>query len=120
MSGYGRARIVEALDTVEGINGHASAPDSPVAGDAWPRWVIARYGGKLALTMLNEYDVLAILPAGYSPTTVEQADGLLPMLSAALAKVGTLTSAEPVSIQVADSSTMPGLRIRMTPREATR
>jgi hypothetical protein len=116
----GRARIVEALATVEGINAHPSAPDAPVAGDAWPRWVTSTYAGKLSLVLTHQYDVLAILPAGYAATTVEQADGLLPMLSAALAKVGTLATAEPVSIQVADSSTMPGLRIRMTPREATR
>lgn len=116
----GRARVVEALATVEGIHAHPSAPDAPVAGDAWPVWVVSGYGGKLSLVLTHEYDVLAVLPAGYSATTVEQADGLLPMLSAALAKAGTLTSAEPVAIQVADSSTMPGLRIRITPREATR
>ena len=117
---YGRARVVEALATVESINAHPSAPDAPVAGDAWPVWVIANTTGKLALALVNSYDVLVILPAGYSATTVEQADGLVPMLVAALAKVGTVPTAEPVQIQVADSSTMPGLRIRITPREATR
>lgn len=120
MSVSGRARIVEALNTVEGITAYPSAPDAPVAGNAWPVWVIARFTGKLALVPVNDYDVLAILPAGYSATTVEQADGLMPMLAAALSKVGTITTAEPVAIQVADSSTMPGLRIRITPREASR
>lgn len=117
---YGRARIVEALGTVEGINAHASAPDAPVAGDAWPVWVIANMAGKLALVPVNSYDVLTILPAGYSISTVERADGLMPMLVSALSKVGTVPTAEPVQIQVADSSIMPGLRIRITPREATR
>ena len=112
----GRSRLVEALATVEGITAYPSLPDAPTRGSAWPVWVMARYAGKLALVPLNDYDVLVILPAGYALDTVEQADGLLPMVAGALAKVGTLTTAEPVAIQVADSSTMPGLRIRVTPR----
>lgn len=97
-----------------------SAPDTPAKGSAWPVWETTRYAGKLALVGLNDYAVLVILPNGYAPETVEQADGFAPMVAAALAKVGTLTTAEPIALQVADSSTMPALRFRMTPREATR
>lgn len=115
-----RGRIVEALATVEGINGHATKPDAPVAGDAWPVWAMTNYGGKLSLVALTDYDVVAIVPAGYAVTTIEATDGLLPMLAAALSKVGTLTNAVPDSVLVADSSTMPAVRLRITPREATR
>jgi hypothetical protein len=114
----GRERIVSALGTVAQLSAYPSAPDNPVAGDAWPVWVMGRYAGKLGLTLVNDYDVLAILPAGYAATTVETGDGLLWPLSSALAKVATLVTAEPVAIQVG-SSTMPGLRIRCTPRDTT-
>jgi hypothetical protein len=113
----GRARIVEALATVEGISPHATNPDAPIAGDAWPVWVIANFSGKLSRLPVNDFDVLCILPASYAPTTVESADGFMPLLATALGKVGTVQTAEPVAIQVADSSTMPGLRIRVTARE---
>jgi hypothetical protein len=112
-----RTRIVDALGTVEGINAHPTTPDAPTAGDAWPVWVMGRVAGKLGRTLINEYDVLAILPAGYVVATVEQADGLMPRLVGALMLVGTVTTAEPIAMQVADSSTMPALRIRLTPRE---
>jgi len=113
----GRKRIVEALATVEGISAHITNPDAPVAGDAWPVWVISNYTGKLCSVAVADYDVLCILPAAYAPTTVESGDGFLPLLATALSKVGTVQTAEPVAIQIADSSTMPGLRIRVTPRE---
>jgi len=116
----GRARIVEALNTVEGLTATPTTPDTPSKGSAWPVWEMTRFAGKLALVPVNDYAVLVVLPNGYAPETVEQADGFLPMVAAALAKVGTLTTAEPVAIQIADSSTMPGLRFRITPREATR
>jgi hypothetical protein len=112
-----RTRIVDALATIEGVNPHATTPDAPVAGDAWPVWVMGRVAGKLAHTLVNDYDVLAILPAGYVLATVEQADGLVPKLVGALSLVGTVATAEPIAMQVADSSTMPALRIRLTPRE---
>lgn len=114
----GRTRIVEALATVPGLNPSVTNPDAPVAGSAWPVWVIARYlAGKLSRPWANDYDVLLVLPAGYAATTVESADGFLPVVAAALSRVGVVQTAEPVAIQVADSSTMPGLRIRVTPRE---
>lgn len=115
-----RDRIAGALGTVEGINPHTTTPDAPTWGDAWPVWVMGRNTGKLSLTLINDYDVLAILPAGVLATTVESADGLVPLLVGALAKVGTVATAEPISMQVADSSTMPAVRVRLTPREATR
>jgi hypothetical protein len=79
---------------------------------------MARYqAGKLKAPWANDYDVLVCLPAAYAPTTVESGDGFLPVVAAALSSVGLVQTAEPVAIQVADSSTMPGLRIRVTPRE---
>jgi hypothetical protein len=116
----GRSLIVEALETVEGLSVTTTTPDTPVRGSAWPVWVMARFAGKLSLVPVNDFDVLVILPNGYLPETVEQADGFMPMVAAALSKVGTVTTAEPIAIQVADSSTMPALRFRITPREATR
>lgn len=116
----GRSRIIEALKTVEGINPHATTPDAPTAGDAWPVWTITNYGGKLSMLAVNEYAVLVLLPAGHALSTVELADGLTPQVAAALSKIGTVTTAEPVAIQVATGSVMPGLRLRVTPREATR
>lgn len=112
-----RQAIVDALATVEGVSPHYTNPDAPVAGDAWPVWVIANFSGKLCRVVVNDFDVLAILPASYAPTTVESGDGLMPLLATALSKVGTVQTAEPVAIQVADSSTMPGLRVRVTPRK---
>lgn len=115
-----RDRIAAALGTVDGITAHTTTPDAPTWGDAWPVWVIGRNSGKLSLTLVNDYDALAILPAGVLASTVESADGLVPRLVAALAKIGTVATAEPISMQVADSSTMPAVRVRLTPREATR
>lgn len=112
-----RDDLVTALATVPGISALTTSPDAPVAGSAWPRWVQTRYvGGKLHLIAVNDYDVYAVLPNGAEAATVEQGDGLLPMLAAALLPVAAIDFAEPVSIQFDEGQTMPGIRIRLTPK----
>lgn len=114
----GRDKLVAALATVPGLTATATNPDTPVAGSAWPVWVMARFqAGKLSHPYVNDYDVHVVLPSGYIATTVESGDGFVPVVAAALKTVGLVQTAEPIAIQVADSSTMPALRIRVTPRE---
>jgi len=113
-----RDAIVEALGTVTGLTPSTTTPVAPVPGSAWPRWVITNYqGGKLCALAVHDYDVWVVLPNDVPEETVETADGLLAEVATALGKVGTVISAQPVAIQLDDASTMPGFRVRLTPRK---
>src|SRR5262245_56614296 len=102
-----RDAIVAALATVPSLTPTSTTPVAPVPGSAWPRWVITNYqGGKLCALAVHDYDVWVALPNDVPEETVEAADGLLPIVVAALAKVGTVVSAQPVAIQNEDTSTM--------------
>lgn len=113
-----RDAIVAALGTVPGLAPSTTNPPAPGAGSAWPRWVETQYqNGKLCTPGVNVYDVFVVLPNDAPEETVETADGLLPQIAGALARVGTVTNASPVAIALDEGSTMPGLRIRLTPRK---
>lgn len=113
-----REAIVTALGTVPGLAPSVTNPQAPTPGAAWPRWVTTNYqNGKLCALAVPDYDVYIVLPNDVAEETVESADGLLPAIAAALGRVGTVISAQPVAIQLDDSSTMPGLRVRLTPRK---
>ena len=106
-----------ALATVPGITVHASAPDAPAAGSAWPKWTESRLqGGKLTQPLAHTFEVLAVLPPGYGAATVEAADEVLPALVAALARVAAVDVADPVQLTYQPGNTVPALRIRCTPR----
>lgn len=113
-----RDDIAAALATVPGLTPTVATPVAPVPGNAWPRWVVTNYQrGKLSSLPVPDYDVWVVLPNDAPETTVETADGLLPQVAAALGKVGTVVSAQPVAIALEDTSTMPGIRVRLTPRK---
>jgi hypothetical protein len=61
----------------------------------------------------DQYDVLVTLPGDYAPTTVDDGDGFRDVVGLALARLGRVAYAEPVSIAFADRQTMPGLRFRL-------
>lgn len=113
-----RAVLVAALARVDGITAHATAPDNPVAFDAFPRWALSDYKrGRLGLVAVHTYDVLVILPAGYEPDTVTQGDSLLDVVAAALWDVAEIQNADPIQLTFgANNPAMPALRIRVIPR----
>lgn len=114
-----RAAIVTALSGVAGINAHSTAPDNPVAFDAFPRWARTNYtGGRLQTLGTHEYDVMVILPAGYEPDTVAQGDSLLDAVAAALYPIARVDTADPIKLVFGPAGRgveMPALRIRVTP-----
>ena len=112
-----RAVLVAALAVVDGIQAHASAPDNPVAFDAFPRWALSDFHrGRLGLVASHEYDVLVILPAGYEPDTVSQGDSLLDTIASALWDVADIGNADPIQLTFGNQTPMPALRIRVIPR----
>lgn len=107
---------MEALATVPGLTVYPSAPDNPVAFDAFPRWAQTRYqGGRLQALAIHSYDAMVILPAGYEPDTVVQGDSLLDRTVAALLTVGVVQDAEPIQLTFNAGTAMPALRIRIVP-----
>lgn len=113
----GRAAIVAALGTVTSLVALPAAPDNPTSGAAWPRWALSQFHGeRLSVVDEHQYDVLVVLPAGYAPETITQADGLLHELSVALSPVCRIDTAEPVQITFQAGESMPGIRMRCIPR----
>lgn len=111
--GATRKSIVDTLNGIDGITGYSSAPDQATAGAAWPRWIQSTYDGPLCTLARDQYDVLVTLPGDYAPTTVDDGDGFRDVVGLALARLGRVAYAEPVSIAFADRQTMPGLRFRL-------
>ena len=111
-----RAQVVAALATVEALSAFPNVPDVPTEGAAWPVWAQTTWDGTLGFPGRAEYDVYALLPAGYITTTVETADGLLGQVATALWAIATVVLAEPVSVRFENQVTMPGLRLRIRMR----
>lgn len=111
-----RAAIVAALQTIDGLNVHSSAPDTVSPWDAFPRWALTNYtGGRLRWLAVHEYDALVVLPAGYEPDTVEQGDSMLDRVATALATVGVVQTAEPIRLTFDTGTAVPALRVRVVP-----
>lgn len=111
-----RAAIAAALGSVDGLTVHTTAPDNPVAFDAFPKWALTNYtGGRLQWLAVHEYDALVILPAGYEPDTVDHGDSLLDRVAAALGSVGVVRTADPIQLTFNSGSAVPALRIRVVP-----
>ena len=112
-----RQRVVDALATVEGVNVHASAPDTIGPFDAWPAWESGQYrNGKLTQPITHTFSVFVVLPATYLPDTITSGDELAEPLMIALHKVGDVDLAEPVLIPVGNNATtLPAIRVRVTP-----
>lgn len=116
MTSAARRAVMDALDTVPGVTAHPSIPDAPAAGDGWPVWETGEFrSGKMSNPIRHTYSAFVLLPAGYEPDTVDAADGIVEVVMYALHKIGTVDVAEPVSISVTSTSTMPGIRVRVTP-----
>lgn len=112
-----RAALVAALARVEGVTAHASAPDNPVAFDAFPRWALSDFHrGRLGMVAAHQYDVLVILPAAYEPDTVTEGDSLLGRVAAELWNVADVGNADPIQLTFGNQTPMPALRIRVMPR----
>ena len=112
-----RAVLVAALGRVEGVTAHPTAPDNPVAFDAFPRWALSDFHrGRLGVTAVHEYDALVILPAGYEPDTVSQGDSLLDAIARGLWGVADIGVAEPIQLTFGNQTPMPAFRIRVIPR----
>lgn len=116
MTTPGRAAVVAALATIEGITPSPSMPDTPDAGTAWPVWVESRYrAGKLSRPFVPTYEVLVIAPAAYHPDTVEAGEVFAEDVAAALSTVGTVDVCEPRTIVFEQNATaMPGVMARVT------
>jgi len=112
-----RTLILDALATVTGVTGHPSIPNAPTVGDAWPVWESSAFtNGKLTNPIAHTYSVWVLLTSSYEADTVAAADRLVEELMTALHKIGTVDTAEPVTIPVDPTSTMPAVRVRVTPR----
>src|SRR5262245_31267786 len=85
-----RAAITAALGAIEGLSAAGAAPDGPAAGAAWPVWATATFNGRIGAPAVWTYDVYVVLPAGYLPSTVDKADGLVDQVVAALWPVGVV------------------------------
>lgn len=109
-----RARLVEALATVPGLDPTPVAPDQAVSGAAWPKWIQTTYAGPLCRLAEDEWDVYAVLPADYAPDTADQGDQLRDAVAPVLARLGVIAYAEPVQIAFNDNQAMPGIRVRLT------
>jgi hypothetical protein len=110
-----RDAIVATLDGIDGLTGYPSAPEQATAGAAWPKWIQTTYGGHLAPSGgVDTWDVYAILPDDYAPTTVDEGDALRDLVAPELLRLGAIAYAEPVRIAFNENQTMPGIRLRMT------
>jgi hypothetical protein len=115
-----REAIRAALATVPGVTAYASAPDNPHEFDGFPRWAFTPYNaGKLRRLGRHEYDALVILPAGYEPDTVNQGDTLLDRVATALMVIGEVQNADPIRAEFGPAGSMPALRVRVIPRDAS-
>lgn len=115
-AGTARDAIVGALETVDGLTVHPTAPDNPTAFDAFPRWALTNYtGGRLTWIAVHEYDALVVLPGGYEPDTVAEGDSLLDRVASALATVGVVRNADPIQLTFNSGTAMPALRLRVVP-----
>jgi hypothetical protein len=111
-----RTAIVAALSEISGLNAYETAPDNPVAFDAFPRWALTTFtGGRLGSLPDHEYDVLVVLPAGYEPDTVLWGDSLLVQVASALQSVGVVRTADPIQLTFSTGTSMPALRVRVVP-----
>jgi hypothetical protein len=118
-TGIGAARqlVMDALATIPGLTVYATMPDVPMAGAAWPVWAECAYGlGKMTRPLTHAYEVRVILPQGWTPETVDVADGLVEQLATALSRLGPLEWVRPVQITFSNnaSNAMPGLNARVT------
>jgi hypothetical protein len=110
-----RALLVEALVSA-GLNAVPVAPDSPTAGAAWPQWTQTTFDGHLCDPSRYAFSVYVVLEAGDASTTVAGADAAVTIAAPALNRVADVQAAEPVLITFGDSTTMPGVRIRVITR----
>lgn len=108
-----RAALVAALDSIDGLTGYPVAPDQATDGAAWPKWVQSVYSGRLCDTRLDTWEVYAVLPGSYAPTTADQGDALRDLVAPVLGRFGPIDYAEPVAIAFNDNQSMPGLRFRL-------
>jgi hypothetical protein len=110
-----RAALVDALNGA-GFLASSAAPDSPTPGAAWPQWTSTAFDGHLCDPSRFSFSVYLVLTAGDSTTTVAAGDEAVAIAAPALAKVADIEAAEPVLITFSDSTTMPGIRFRLTTR----
>jgi len=112
-----RASIVEALAAIPSVVASASAPDVPTEGATWPVWDLTEYAGKVGAPSQPAYFIYRLLPAGYTPETVDAGDRIVQELEDALWGVGRLEYSEPVRVRFDDGSgggiTMPAVRVRL-------
>jgi hypothetical protein len=111
-----RQAVIDALGTVENVTAYPNVPAAPVPGDAWPVWESGQYrAGKLTQPITHTFGVYVLLPAGYLPDTVNAGDAIAEPVMSALHKIGEVDIAEPVLVDVGNQSTIPGIRVRVTP-----
>lgn len=116
MTTPGRTAIVDALKAVPGLEPTDTMPDVATAGAAWPTWVESTTSGKLKAATRHTYDVWVVLPAGYLPDTVDQADGLVDQLVKTLRYVGPFDWLAPATVVFDDHNSMPAIRVsRLAP-----
>lgn len=116
MTSPAREAVLDALETVPGLTVTPSMPNTPSRGCAYPIWAQSQFReGKLRNPLAHTYEVRVILPSAYHPETVDAADGLVEQVMAALAKVGSVDTAQPITVVFeANQTTMPGLSVRVT------
>lgn len=105
-----RAEIVDALDGLTGITGHAKQPHIVKAGQAWPRWTGATRGP--GDSWLNTWAALVILPND-DDRAIVAAEAFTPALIDGLRSVAYVTGAEMVLFRSKDGVEYPALEITM-------
>lgn len=116
-----RESICDALRTVVLEDGttlsvSASAPQTPEAFAAWPKWAVSNYtGARLGIVASHEYDVIVLLPSPDQMTTTELGDQVLALVVGALWSLGVITVAQPAQVLFDTGQSIPALQIRVIP-----
>lgn len=115
-SAAARQVLVDALATVPSLVPSTTAPVTPAAYCAWPKWTLSEYtGARLGSPADHEYDVLVLLPNAEASDTTAKADELLGQVVAALWSVAQVTTAQPASVTFDGQQSMPALQIHVIP-----
>lgn len=115
-----RADIVTQLGSITGITPYESEPATKHPGASWPalRGNAASGGVLCGWRRPRIYDVFTVLPNAASADTANRAEELIEEFVEALEPLGELSggefAAEVVQIRFDDTSTVPGLRVRLT------
>lgn len=120
-----RQAICDRLATVvlaDGTTLHPlmTAPRTPSAYDAWPKYAQSTYvGARLGVVGEHEFDVLVLLPDIDQESLIDAGDEVLAVTVEALWSLGRVTTAQPVQVAFDQRQSSPAIQIRVIPHPST-